>query len=132
MIHYDRINRLSWGSKMDQRTSETSEVLAFAPNQKPRDASDPLDQAGHALIAVVREAASISIENVERSMTLAHKLSIQLRAAEDRIAQLQSEVERLQNRASRAERWLETIKKEIHDKLIAPMEANRPELPALH
>jgi hypothetical protein len=25
-----------------------------------------------------------------------------------------------------------TIKREIEDKLIAPMEANRPELPALH
>jgi uncharacterized protein YlxW (UPF0749 family) len=81
---------------------------------------------------MLREAANISNENVDRAMTLAHKLSIQLRAAEDRMAQLQGEVERLQNRATRAERWLETIKQEIEDKLIAPMEANRPELPVLH
>jgi len=60
---------------------------------------------------------------------LTHKLSIQLRAAEERIAQLQGDVERLESRAIRAERWLETIKQ---DKLLAPMETNRPELPALH
>jgi chromosome segregation ATPase len=57
---------------------------------------------------------------------------MELRAAEDRIAQLEAEVERLRDRATRAERWLETIKQEIEEKLIAPMEANRPELPVLH
>jgi hypothetical protein len=72
---------------MDQRTP--SEVLAFALRQNPRDGADPIDQAGHALVAMLRAAASISTENVERAMTVAHKLSLQLRAAEDRIAQLQ-------------------------------------------
>jgi hypothetical protein len=65
-------------------------------------------------------------------MTMAHKLSIQLRATEDRIAQLQDEVGGLQSRVTRAEQWLETIKIEIQDKLIAPLEANRPKLPVLH
>jgi TolA-binding protein len=65
-------------------------------------------------------------------MNLAHKVSVQLRAAEDRIAQLQGEIESLQSRATRAEGWLETIKREIEDKLIAPMHANRPELPVRH
>jgi hypothetical protein len=31
----------------------------------------------------------------------------------------------LESRATRAEQWLGTIKKEIEDTLIAPMEANR-------
>jgi hypothetical protein len=61
-------------------------------------------------------------------MTMAHKTSMELRAAEDRITQLEAEVELLRDRATRAERWLETIKQEIEDKLIASMEANRPEL----
>jgi uncharacterized protein YlxW (UPF0749 family) len=56
----------------------------------------------------------------------------ELRAAEDRITQLEAEVERFRDRATRAERWLETIKQEIEDKLIAPMKANRPELPLVH
>jgi chromosome segregation ATPase len=117
---------------MDQRTPTTSEVLKFAPKQELRGGSDPAEQAGHAVIAMVREAASISNQNVERAMTLAHKLSVQLRAAEDQIAQLQGEIDRLETRAASAERWLETIKREIEDKLIAPMQANRPELPVRH
>jgi hypothetical protein len=80
---------------------------------------------------MLQEAAKISNENVERALDMAHKLSIQLRAAEDRIAQLQAEVQFLQNRASRAEQWLEAIKNEIQDKLIVAMEANRPEFPTV-
>jgi hypothetical protein len=38
---------------------------------------------------------------------------------------LEGEVERLEKRATRAEQWLGTIKKEIEDTLIAPMEASR-------
>lgn len=122
---------------MDQRTP--SEVLAFAPRQNPQDGADPIDQAGHALVAMLRAAASISTENVERAMTVAHKLSLQLRAAEDRIAQLQGlvtqlqgEVEGFRNRATRAEDWLGLIKQEIKENLIAPMEANRREPPTVH
>jgi hypothetical protein len=58
--------------------------------------------------------------------------SIELRAAEDRIRQLEAEIERLEIRATRAEQWLKVIKKEIEDKLIAPMQANRPELSVMH
>ena len=99
---------------------------------KPRDKIEPIDQAGRALLALLGEAANISKENVDRAMTLAHKVSMDLRAAEDRISQLEAEIERLESRATRAEQWLEMIKNEIEVKLIAPMEANRPELPALN
>jgi hypothetical protein len=56
---------------------------------------------------------------------------MELRTAEDRIIQLEAEMERLRDRATRAERWLQTIKQEIEEKLIASMEANRPKLPVL-
>ena len=69
---------------------------------------------------------------------MAHKLSIQLRDAEDRIAhleghvtQLRGEIEHLHGRAACAEDWLRRIKQEVEDKLIA-LEANRPELPVVH
>ena len=83
-------------------------------------------------MAMLHQAAHSSNENMERAVSMAHKLSIQLRAAEDRIAQLQGEVERVQNHANRAEQWLEKIKQAIEVNLIASMEANRPELPAVH
>jgi hypothetical protein len=117
---------------MDQPGTTPSEVLASAPKQMQAEGNGPIEQMGHAVVAMLREAASISHENVDRAMNMAHKLAIQLRAAEERIAHLQREVERLETRAACAERWLETIKREIEDKLIAPMEANRPELPVLH
>jgi polyribonucleotide nucleotidyltransferase len=109
-----------------------AELLVLAPKQTPQDGADPIDQAGHAVVAMLHQAAHLSEENLQRAMSMAHKLSVQLRTAEDRIAQLQGEVEYLQNRANRAEQWLETIKQEIEDNLIASIEANRREPLAVH
>src|SRR5262245_20471891 len=103
----------------------STEVVGFAPKQKPRGEIEPIDQAGHALIDLLREAANISRESVERAMTVAHRVSLELRSAEDRIKELEGEIERLESRATRAEQWLGTIKKEIEETLIAPLEANR-------
>jgi TolA-binding protein len=77
------------------------------------------------VIGLLKEAADIAEENIERAMTVAHRLSLELRTAEDRIRELEGEVERLESRATRAEQWLGTIKKEIEDTLIGPMEASR-------
>ena len=101
----------------------SSEVVRVAP--KARGEIEPIDHAGHALIGLLKEAANISKENVERGMTVAHRLSLELRSAQDRIKELESEVERFESRAMRAEQWLGAIKKEIEETLIAPMEANR-------
>jgi hypothetical protein len=77
------------------------------------------------VIGLLREAADISKQNIERAMTMAHRLSLELRTAKDRIRELEGEVEHLETRASRAEQWLGKIKQEIQDTLIAPMEASR-------
>ena len=71
-------------------------------------------------------------QTLERAMTMAHQLSMQLRASEERIQQLESEIEHLESRARRAEGWLQAIKQEIKDKLLGPLEARRPELPVVH
>jgi chromosome segregation ATPase len=98
------------------------EVMTLAP--KSRGEIEPIDQAGHALIGLLKEAANSWKENVERVMTVAHKLLLELRSANDRIKELETEVERLEGRATRAEQWLGAIKKEIEETLIAPREAN--------
>ncbi|SRR6266508_482921 len=107
---------------MSQRAGDVPEqVLQFAPKEKPpRNDGDPLDQSGQAIVALLQQAANLSNDNCDRAMGLAHKLSIQLRAAEDRINQLQAEVEQFQDRAARAEKWLFRIYKEIEEKLISP------------
>jgi len=107
-------------------------IVEFARKEGIRDENEKIDVSAHAVITLLRAAADISKENVDRAMTMAHKLSIELRAAEDRISQLEAEIDRLEVRATRAEQWLKVIKKEIEDQLIGPMEANRPELPVIH
>ena len=101
----------------------STEVVRFAPQQKRRGEFEPIDRAGHAVIALLQKAADIAEENTQRAMTVAHRLGLELRTAEDRIRELEGEVERLESRATRAEQWLGTIKKEIEDTIIAPMEA---------
>jgi TolA-binding protein len=79
------------------------QVLKFAPQKERRNDSDPMDQSGHAILAMLQEAGR------------------RLEAAEDRINQLKTEIERLQDRAVRAEMWLQLIQKEIEEKLIAQL-----------
>ena len=62
-----------------------TEVVRFASKQRPRAELEPIDQAGHAVIGLLKEAADITEENIERAMTVAHRLSLELRTAEDRI-----------------------------------------------
>jgi hypothetical protein len=109
---------------MNQNGTDTPEqVLKFAPKEKQRSDGSPLDEAGQAIVAKIQKAADLSNENCDRAMTLAHKLSMELRAAEDRINQLEAEVKLFRDRAARAEGWLRIIHKEIEEKLIAPRSA---------
>ena len=113
---------------MDENHADTPEqVIEFAPKGGPRSHGTLVDEAGEAIIAKLQKAADLSNENCDRAMKLAHKLSMQLRAAEDRINQLEAEVELFRDRAVRAERWLQTIQKEIEEKLIAPRSASGTE-----
>ena len=75
----------------------------------------------------IQRAAELANENCDRAVRLAHKLSMELRSAGDRINQLESEVQLFRDRAARAESWLQTIYKEIEEKLIAPRSASAPE-----
>ena len=106
---------------MNQSESDTPEqVLRLAPKEKQPSDVSPLEEAGHAIVAKIQKAADLSNENCDRALALALKLSMELRAAGDRINQLEAEVELFRERAARAEAWLQTILKEIQDKLIAP------------
>ena|SRR6516225_6713173 len=122
---------------MKQRSTETPEsVLKFAPAElaphpfaSPQAFAsmdmlggdmDPTDQSGRAVVALLQQAAAVSNENCDRAMSMAHKLSVQLRTAEDQIAQLRAELEHFQGRATRAEEWLQVIRKEIEERLLVP------------
>ena len=107
------------GLVMNQRETDTSEqVLKFASKEKAPNGVAQLDDAGQAIVAQIRTAADLAKEDCDRAMSLAHKLSMELRAAEDRTQQMAREVEHWQERAARAEQWLQTIQQEIEEKLL--------------
>ena len=69
---------------MDERQTDTPEqVLKFAPKHKAHDHGSPLDEAGKAILTQIQRAADLASEDCDRAMSLAHKLSMELRAAED-------------------------------------------------
>jgi chromosome segregation ATPase len=107
------------------------QVVRFAPKAQPRAYDTPVEETGQAIIAKIQRAAELANENCDRAMRLAHKLSMELRAAEDQINQLAAEAKLLRERAARAEGWLQTIHKEIEEKLIAPGSASGTEQKAL-
>jgi hypothetical protein len=118
--NYRDPERSERGLVMNQRETDTSEqVLKFAPKEKAPNRVAQLDDAGQAIVAQIRTAADLAKEDCDRAMSLAHKLSMELRAAEDRTQQMAREVEHWQERAARAEQWLRTIQQEIEEKLLS-------------
>src|SRR4051812_17709151 len=85
--------------------------------QRRRERSPPedseLDRSGRAIVSLLQRAAQAARADEERAMLVARKLSAEVRAAEDRALELEAELSRSQERASRAEEWLLRVYKEI-------------------
>jgi hypothetical protein len=89
-------------------------VVSLEPKANVRsEASDQLDKAGQAILGLLNRAATAAETNYQQAIEMTHKLSAQLRAAEDRIRELEAKVRHHQDRADRAERWLYQISVEI-------------------
>ncbi len=117
---------------MDERQTDTPEqVLKFAPKHKGHDHGSPLDEAGKAILTHIQRAANLASEDCDRAMSLAHKLSMELRASEDRMHELQAEFKLWRHRAARAEQWLRIIQQEIEERLIAPKSSSDAEQKSL-
>src|SRR5262249_14962356 len=87
--------------------------------------ADQLDSAGQAILKLLHKAAGATEANSRQALEAAQRLSSQLRAAEDRIAELEAEVQQDRERAERAENWLHKISAEIEDRLISHPEGKR-------
>ena len=114
---------------MNQRTFDASKkVIPFSPGERewPRG-DDQVDKSGQAIIGLLDQAARTAKEDCDRAFELAHKLSLQLREAEDRATQLQSQIEHFQERALKAENWMLRIYKEIEERFLAERENGRQE-----
>jgi hypothetical protein len=87
-------------------------VVPFAPTPKVQQPEVVADESGRTIIALLQKAADMAKEDCARAMDLAHKLSFQLRASEERVRELEAEAGHFRDRATRAEAWLLRIHNE--------------------
>ena len=108
----------------ERNPDSSKKVIPFAPSKTFRpevqQPGDPVDRSGQAIIELLQQAAETANSNCDRAMELAHKLSLQLRAAEERIRELESDTNHFHDRAQRAEKWLARIYKDIEEKFFNP------------
>jgi predicted nucleic acid-binding Zn-ribbon protein len=77
------------------------------------ESSDPVEAAGLSILRLLQRAADTADQNKRQVLDTAQRLSQELRAAQDRIVQLEGDVAAYRNRAERAELWLDKIRTEL-------------------
>jgi hypothetical protein len=97
---------------------ETESVIRFAPRTAVSGDADQLDKAGQTILTLLHKAAGVAEENSRHALDMAQKLSHQVRASEDRIAELEAEVELYRDKSDRAEQWLHRVYTEIEDRFL--------------
>ena len=100
--------------------------FARAESTSTSDGADQLDKAGETILQMLHRAAGVAEENSRHALETAQKLSHQLRAAENRVAELEEEVAAYQERAERAEQWLHRVYTEIEDRFLQQSDSRRP------
>jgi len=78
--------------------------------------ADQLDRAGSAILGLINQAADITEAGLQVAREAAEKLADQLRAAQNRINQLEANIRYYQDRTGRAEKWLHQISSEIEQR----------------
>ena len=99
--------------------------MADSRSVVPFTSDDQLEAAGHSIISMLGRAADVAKANSQHSLEIAQRLSNKLRAAEDRIAELEAEVELYQNNAEHAEWWINKIHIAIDEQLVHPQDRRR-------
>jgi outer membrane PBP1 activator LpoA protein len=108
----------AWGLAMAAYQSES--VVQFASTAKSTTSTkvDQLDSAGQAILLLLNKAANVAEQNSKQALDMAQKLAHELRAAQQRISELEAEVVAYQNQAERAEQWLHKVYTEIEDRFL--------------
>jgi ABC-type transporter Mla subunit MlaD len=100
---------------------ETIAQFAPKPNAKP-EAGDPLDRAAQTILGLLQRAAADAEANQRQALETTRQLSAQLRAAEDRIRELEAYARHQHERAERAEQWLHQVSVEIEKRFFGRTE----------
>ena len=99
----------------------SNSVIRFAPASRNAASADgeQLDKAGQTILQLLNKAADTAEQNSRQAIDIAQKLSHQVRAAQERIAELEAEVEAYRQQAERAEQWLHKVYTEIEDRFLS-------------
>ena len=103
-------------SEVQENGQGRPEVIAASPNGE-----DQLDRAGQEILGLLQRAATVAEKNSQHALGIAHKLSLELRAAEDHIKKLEADLQYYKDRSSRAEEWLRQISAQIEMQFPAPV-----------
>ena len=109
------------------RDDDSESVIPFTPAARSAapDGVDQVDKAEQTILGLLHKAAGVAEANSHHALEMAQKLSHQLRAAEDRIAELEAEVENYREKADRAEQWLHRVYTEIEDRFLRQDDGRR-------
>ena len=88
-------------------------VAAFAPKKASADATMAADDAGQHIVALLQTASGHAKAECQRAMDVAHRVSSELREAEERARKFEAEAHYFRDRAARAEEWLVRIESEL-------------------
>ena len=109
---------------MDRLNGQEADVIQFGRDGSKQD-RDQLDTAGQTILQLIHRAAGFAEENSRHALEMAQKLSHQLRAAEDRIAELEAEIDTYREKADRAEQWLHRVYTEIEERFLRQSDGQR-------
>jgi chromosome segregation ATPase len=124
----------SGATMTSQETDMPTPKAATSEALEAKNASEAeiVDRAGNAILGLVSRAADIAAADLREAREVAEKLTDQLRAADERlraahdqlraahdqINDLKGDVRHSQDRANRAEKWLQQISSEIEQKFL--------------
>jgi uncharacterized protein YlxW (UPF0749 family) len=102
--------------------SESVSSIPLAQDSAASMDGGQFDAAGHVVLKLLHKAAGAAEATTRRAFERSEQLSNELHAAQNRVAELEGEVQYYRDKADCAEEWLRKISAEIEDRLI-----NRPE-----
>jgi hypothetical protein len=94
------------------------EVIPFERTVEGVRDDTALDKAGEAILQLLGKAADVTEQNSRHAIDTAQRFSRQLRAAEDRIAELEAQAEAYRQEAERGQQWLHRVYTEIEERFL--------------
>ena len=102
-------------------------IMPVAPTTNGQSRANVVaDDSGRSILGLLQKAADMAKEDCARAMDLAHKLSLELRAAEERAREAEAEAAHFRERAERADAWLRRIHTEVEQTFFQKKDRGEP------